>query len=95
MPYHSVFNPPKKAGTCDQCGGELYQRTDDNATTVRARLATFHGQTEPLTEYNRGAGRWYEIDGEGDVAAVSARSLAAVRHFPQTADEGVRHVRSR
>ena len=83
-PYHFVFNQPKQAGTCDQCGGELYQRADDNATTVRARLATFHGQTEPLIEYYRGAGLLHEIDGEGDIAAVSARSLAAVRHFTQS-----------
>ena len=83
-PYHSVFNPPKTADTCDQCGGELYQRADDNAATVRARLATFHAQTEPLIEYYRGAGLLHEINGEGDIAVVSARSLAAVKTFTQT-----------
>ena len=83
-PYHSVFNPPKSADTCDQCGGELYQRADDNAATVRARLATFHAQTEPLIEYYRGAGLLHEINGEGDIAVVSARSLAAVKTFTQT-----------
>ena len=32
--YHLVFNPPAEEGTCDRCGGELYQRADDNAETV-------------------------------------------------------------
>ena len=36
--YHLVFNPPAVEGVCDRCGGELYQRADDNAETVRNRL---------------------------------------------------------
>jgi adenylate kinase len=80
-PYHMQFKPPRQAGICDACGGPLYQRADDNPTTVRARLATFHGQTEPLIEYYREAGLLHTIDGEGEVAQVCARSLASVRHF--------------
>ena len=82
-PWHSVFNPPRDAGRCDHCGGDLYQRDDDNEKTVRARLATFHAQTEPLIAFYRGAGLLREIDGEGDVAAVSTRSIAAVRAITQ------------
>ena len=78
-PYHLKFKPPRKAGACDKCGGELYQRDDDNPNTVRARLKTFHGQTEPLIEYYRKAGLLHEIAGEGEVAAVVARSLAVAR----------------
>ena len=36
--YHLVFNPPSQEGVCDRCGGELYQRADDNAETVQNRL---------------------------------------------------------
>ena len=36
--YHLVFNPPAKEGICDRCGGELYQRADDNEETVQNRL---------------------------------------------------------
>jgi adenylate kinase len=78
-PYHLQFKPPHQAGVCDSCGGELYQRADDNPNTVRARLVTFHGQTEPLIAYYRQAGLLHEIDGEGPLAEVSARSLAALR----------------
>jgi adenylate kinase len=77
--YHQKFKPPDKAGVCDSCGGELYQRDDDNPDTVRARLKTFHGQTEPLIEYYKQAGLLHEIDGEGDVAQVVGRTLAVAR----------------
>jgi len=77
-PYHLQFKRPRQSGICDSCGGELYQRADDNPTTVRARLVTFHAQTEPLIAYYRQAGLLHEIDGEGPLAEISARSLAAL-----------------
>jgi adenylate kinase len=49
--FHVKFTPPKKAGVCDKCGGELYQRDDDNETTVRSRLATYNQATKPLIDY--------------------------------------------
>ena len=78
-PYHRQFKPPQKPGVCDLCGGELYQRDDDNPATVRARLKTYHDQTEPLTAYYQRAGLLHAIDGEGDVAAVTARTFAVAR----------------
>ncbi|OGA10934.1 MAG: adenylate kinase [Betaproteobacteria bacterium RIFCSPLOWO2_02_64_14] len=78
-PYHKQFKPPKTPGVCDNCGGELYQRDDDNPNTVRARLKTFHGQTVPLIEYYDKAGLLHEISGEGEVSQVVERSLAAAR----------------
>jgi adenylate kinase len=78
-PYHRQFKPPREAGRCDACAGELYQRDDDNPTTVRARLKTFHAQTEPLIGYYRRAGLLWEVDGEGDVAAVTARTMQVAR----------------
>jgi adenylate kinase len=83
-PYHLKFKPPAKPGTCDSCGGQLYQRDDDNPTTVRARLKTFHGQTEPLIEYYRQAGLLSEIDGEGAVAEVTACTASAAKSLAQT-----------
>ena len=80
-PFHVQFKPPVFPGRCDQCDGELYQRADDNPGTVRARLVTFHAQTEPLIEYYQRAGLIEEIDGEGSVAQISARCLAGVRVF--------------
>ena len=76
-PYHSQFKPSVQAGICDLCGGTLYQRDDDNPATVRARLTTFHAQTEPLIEYYHGAGLLLEVMGEGDVQQVAERTIAA------------------
>jgi len=48
--YHLKFDPPKESGKCDKDGGELYQREDDKAETVRQRLAVYQAQTSPLVE---------------------------------------------
>ena len=80
-PYHRQFKPPRRPGVCDLCGGELYQRDDDNPATVRARLKTYHDQTEPLIGYYQEAGLLRPIDGEGEVAAVTARTLAVAREL--------------
>ena len=83
-PYHQQFKPPQQPDVCDNCGGALYQRDDDNPNTVRARLRTFHGQTEPLIEYYDKAGLLHEISGEGEVSQVVERSISAVRDLAKT-----------
>lgn len=74
-PFHTQFKPPAKAGTCDHCAGELYQRDDDNPDTIRQRLKTFHGQTAPLADYYASAGLLHEVVGEGPLDEVSQRTL--------------------
>ncbi|MEM0969232.1 MAG: adenylate kinase [Verrucomicrobiota bacterium] len=69
-PYHTSFNPPQTADTCDLCAGSLFQRDDDNPETVGARLKIFHAETEPLLEYYRKASLVHEIDGEGAPASI-------------------------
>jgi adenylate kinase len=49
--YHERFAPPKKAGVDDVTGEPLVKRKDDNAETLKARLATFHQQTAPVIDY--------------------------------------------
>jgi adenylate kinase len=78
-PYHTLFKPPVREGGCDACGGQLYQRDDDNPETVLARLKTFHGQTAPLIDYYERVGLLVEIDGEQSVAEVTERILAAAQ----------------
>jgi len=86
--YHLQFKPPAKPGICDSCGGELYQRDDDNPTTVRARLKTFHAQTEPLIEYYQKAGLISEVSGHGDVSTVTARTQAAAKAIAKSRRKG-------
>ena len=54
--YHIVNIPPKVAGVCDNCGGKLVQRKDDEPETVKRRLEVYHTETEPLKVFyeNRG-----------------------------------------
>lgn len=49
--FHVVNVPPKKAGVCDKCGGELYQRPDDQEATIANRLDVYQRQTESLVAY--------------------------------------------
>ncbi|KAK0524761.1 adenylate kinase [Tilletia horrida] len=60
--YHKEFHPPKKPMTDDITGEPLIQRSDDNAETLKKRLATYHKQTGPVTDYYRKQGVWYGID---------------------------------
>ena len=77
-PYHEVDSPPKVAGVCDRCGGELYQRDDDNEETVKKRLKVYFAETSPLIDYYSRAGKLLEIDGEGSAAEVNQRIAAAL-----------------
>ena len=65
--YNVVFDPPKVEGVCDACGGELFQRDDDNEATVRNRLSVYRRQTEPLVDYYRGKGILATVYGGGRV----------------------------
>ncbi len=71
--YHDTFKTPKKAGVCDACGGtEFIRRADDNAETVKARLAAYHAQTAPLLPYYKGQGLLKVVDGDRDMSVITA-----------------------
>ncbi|TCN19332.1 adenylate kinase [Mesobacillus foraminis] len=70
--YHLVFNPPAKEGVCDRCGGELYQRADDNANTVQNRLDVNIKQTKPLLNFYEDKGYLRNINGQQDINVVFA-----------------------
>ncbi|HFC98063.1 MAG TPA: adenylate kinase [Thermosulfurimonas dismutans] len=73
MMYHIIFKPPKVEGKCDACGGELYQRADDNEETVRNRLKVYHESTAPLIEYYEKKGVLHRIDGTGSIDEIFER----------------------
>jgi adenylate kinase len=76
--YHVIFNPPKQPGVCDNDGGELYQRDDDQPETVRQRLSVYWEQTSPLIGYYRDQGVLVEVDGDQSIDSVAADLRAAV-----------------
>jgi adenylate kinase len=67
--YNVVFDPPKVDGVCDACGGDLFQRDDDNEDTVRNRLAVYRRQTEPLIGYYHDRGVLATVFGGGRTPA--------------------------
>jgi len=71
--FHVMFDPPEKEGVCDKCGGELYQRDDDNAETVTSRLEVYESQTLPLIDYYTARGKIRSIDGVGDIKEIFGR----------------------
>jgi adenylate kinase len=77
-PYHEIDNPPKVKGKCDRCGGELYQRDDDNVETVKKRLEVYFAETSPLIDHYKKAGKLLEINGEGSTNAVNRRIIDAL-----------------
>jgi adenylate kinase len=75
--YHLTSNPPKRAGVCDACGGELYQRDDDAEATVRNRLDVYRRQTAPLLDYYRQRNLLAPVSGEGPLATIRDAIRAA------------------
>jgi adenylate kinase len=79
--WHVDFDPPAAEGVCDNCGGELFQRDDDKADTIRHRLEVYYEQTAPLVGYYAERGILVGIDAMGPVDDVTDRASAALRPF--------------
>lgn len=68
--YHIKFNPPKVEGVCDKDRGELYQRDDDNESTVSTRINVYMEQTQPLIDYYGNKGLLLDVDGTLEISTV-------------------------
>ena len=77
--YHVRFNPPKKEGVCDQCGGDLYQRADDREETIEARMEVYDRESAPLLEHFRQKGLLREVDGSKTTDEVFREILRQLR----------------
>lgn len=69
--YNIYFNPPKTEGACDKDGGKLLHRADDNAETIRQRLAAYDKQTSPLIDYYQAQNLLHEVDGDRDPEVIA------------------------
>ena len=76
--FHVMFKAPQKEGVCDLCGGEVYQRSDDNETSIGKRLSEYHRQTKPLLDYYSPRGLLRRVDGLGEFEVVFARLVKAL-----------------
>jgi adenylate kinase len=75
---HVLFDE-KQDDKCDHCGGQLFQRDDDQEETVRHRLEVYQEQTAPLVSFYADEGILVGLDATGPVDEVTERALAALR----------------
>ena len=78
--YHDRYNRPKQDGVCDVCTGtEFQRRPDDNAETMRTRLAAYERQTAPILPYYRSKGLLASVDGMAEIDAVGKEIEALLK----------------
>jgi len=77
--YHDLFQLPKVAGVCDNCGGAAFKRrADDNVETVETRLTQYHAQTAPILPYYRSKGVLKAVDGMAAIEDVTRQFVAVL-----------------
>ena len=76
--WHLEYDPPSTPGICDRCGGDLYQRDDDQPDTVRHRLEVYAAQTAPLIDFYREREKLVSIDALGAVEDVTERAITVL-----------------
>jgi adenylate kinase len=74
--FHMTNKPPLRPSVCDLCGGELYQRTDDNEETIKARMEVYETSTQPIIDYYAKQHKLKVLDGNMETVDL-ADSLAA------------------
>lgn len=77
--YHVLFNPPKAEGKCNSCGGELYQRSDDNEESVGTRLRAYEEKTQPLIDYYKNKGVLLNFNGDQEIKKVLDDIIKALK----------------
>jgi len=75
--FHMTNKPPKKDSVCDVCGGEVYQRTDDNEETIKARMQVYRESTQPIIDYYAKQRKLKKLNGNLETADL-AQALAAM-----------------
>lgn len=68
--FHVYYQPPQNEGTCDKCGGSLYQREDDKEEVITVRLKAYEKSTNPLREYYQLNKKLVVVNGDGSTEEV-------------------------
>ena len=84
--YHVDFNPPAEPGICDACGGELRQRDDDREDVIRARLASYAEDTEPLENFYAARSLLRDVQAVGEIDDVTERAMVVLAEVASDAD---------
>jgi adenylate kinase len=80
--FNVHFKPPRQPEICDDCGGELFTRTDDTEEVIQHRLAAYTEKTKPLVNYYAQTGRVKEVSGLGtpDEVFEEIRKIVVQEH---------------
>jgi adenylate kinase len=80
--FHKTNMPSKKEGVCDNCGGELYQRPDDNVETIKKRLMVYREEVSGLIKYyeDRKLVRRVKADGQSEIVLKEMVRLVSVEN---------------
>jgi len=65
--FNLIYDPPKQAGKCNKCNGNLFLREDDIPDTIQQRLNVYHKQTKPVIDYYIKLGITEIIDASGSI----------------------------
>jgi adenylate kinase len=76
--YHVEFNPPRRPGLCDVCGGEVVQREDDQPGPIKRRLDLYFQETKPLLDYYRERGLLATVNGNQPIEHVTEEIVRVV-----------------
>lgn len=77
--FNLFTQPPAIDDKCDECGGSLHSRADDNEEIIERRLQIFETLTQPLSDYYKHKGVLHILEAHGDVDEVTKRVKSALR----------------
>jgi len=79
--FHIKNMPPKKDMLCDNCGGRLYQRTDDREETIRERLKVYRKEVSELIRYYTAKQKLHRLSADDEAGPVLDRLLNMIAEY--------------
>lgn len=79
--FHVKNMPPKKYMICDNCGGTLYQRSDDKEETIKKRLVVYEKESLPLLEYYQAKNKLYRLSADGQARIVLDKIIDLAKEY--------------
>jgi len=77
--FHKINMPPEKEGICDNCGGQLYQRVDDNVETIKKRLLVYRDEAAALIQYYQQLGLLQKVKADNYAEIVLQEMICLVQ----------------
>jgi len=77
--FNTFTNPPAMDEECNNCGGRLHHRSDDNEETIGRRLRVYETQTQPVVEYYTQQGKLSVVEGKGEINDIFSSLVTALK----------------